>query len=218
MSQAENTKTWSSHYLFILASIGSAVGLSNIWKFTYLAGDNGGGAFVLVYLASLVSMGVPILAAEMLIGRRGGKGMVGTMEVLHRKDGLNINWTWFGWVAMITVYIVLSFYCVIAGWTIDYTVTSVAGLLNDLDGAGAKTFYEELLASPIRMMIGQGVFVIATTWIVARGVTKGLEQTVKWMMPLLFTILLALVVYAMVAGEFRRGVEFLFRPDFSKIT
>ncbi|MFM8346569.1 MAG: sodium-dependent transporter, partial [Bacteroidota bacterium] len=131
---------------------------------------------------------------------------------------LNINWTWFGWVAMITVYIVLSFYCVIAGWTIDYTVTSVAGLLNDLDGAGAKTFYEELLASPTRMMIGQGVFVIATTWIVARGVTKGLEQTVKWMMSLLFTILLALVVYAMVAGEFRRGVEFLFRPDFSKIT
>ena len=113
---------------------------------------------------------------------------------------------------------VLSFYCVIAGWTIDYTITSIAGKLNNLDGAGARTFYEELLASPFRMMLGQAVFVAATTWIVARGVNAGVEQSVKWMMPLLFGILMALVIYAMIAGEFKKGVAFLFSPDFSRIT
>jgi len=218
MSELSNGRTWSSHYLFILASIGSAVGLSNIWKFTYLAGENGGGAFVLVYIASLVIMGVPILAAEMMIGRRGGKGMVGSLEALSRRDGLAHGWISFGWVAMITVFMVLSFYCVIAGWTIDYTIASLTGSLNTLDGPGARLFYENLLASPWRMMVGQAVFVVATTWIVARGVNKGLEQSVKWMMPLLFGILVALVIYAMIAGEFRMGVEFLFRPDFSRIT
>src|ERR1700755_2899838 len=123
---AENSsKGWSSHYLFIMASVGSAVGLSNIWRFTYLVGENGGGAFVLVYLVSLVVMCIPILAAEMMIGKRGGKSMIGTMLVLSAKDGLSTNWKYFGWVAMTGVFLILSFYCVIAGWTLDYTVTSL---------------------------------------------------------------------------------------------
>ena len=126
MAETAN-KTWSSNYLFLMASIGSTVGLSNIWRFTYLAGENGGGAFVLIYLLSLVVMGVPILAAEMVIGKRGGKSMVGTLEALHHKDGIHTGWKYFGWVAMITVFLILSFYSVIAGWTLDYTITSLAG-------------------------------------------------------------------------------------------
>lgn len=213
-----NTKTWSSSYVFLLASIGSTVGLSNIWKFTYLAGENGGGAFVLVYLLVLAQLGIPILAAEMVIGKRGGRSMVGTLQVLHLKDGIARNWKWFGWVAMVTVFLILSFYCVIAGWTLDYTATSVAGLLNQLNRETATTFFNELMASPGRMMIGQGIFVLATTWIVAKGIQDGLERSIGWMMPTLFVILLGLVLYAMVFGEFSAALRFLFQPDFSKIT
>ncbi len=213
-----SSKTWSSNYLFLLASIGSTVGLSNIWKFTYLAGENGGGAFVLIYLVSLVVMGVPILAAEMLIGKRGGKSMVGTFQVLQNKDRLHAAWKYFGWIAMITVFLILSFYCVIAGWTLDYTVTSFAGLLNNLNATEASSFYQTLLDSPFRMMLGQGVFVIATIWIVAKGVNEGVERSVSWMMPTLFIILLALVMYGMIYGNFLETIHFLFSPDFSKIT
>src|SRR5882757_11146060 len=100
MSDNPKPKIWSSNYLFLLASIGSTVGLSNIWRFTYLAGENGGGAFVLVYVVSLFVMGIPILAAELLIGRRGGKSMVGTLRALSQKDGLSSSWKYFGWAAM----------------------------------------------------------------------------------------------------------------------
>lgn len=217
MAETSN-KTWSSNYLFLIASIGSTVGLSNIWRFTYLAGENGGGAFVLIYLLSLVIMGVPILASEMVIGKRGGKSMVGTLEVLHQKDGLHASWKYFGWVAMITVFLILSFYSVIAGWTLDYTATSLAGALNDLTNEGATSFYQELLDSPFRMMIGQGIFVFATIWIVAKGVKDGLEKSISWMMPTLFVILLLLVVYGMIYGRFMEALRFLFAPDFSKIT
>ncbi|MBL7851641.1 MAG: sodium-dependent transporter [Cyclobacteriaceae bacterium] len=214
----KNAPTWSSNYLFLLASIGSTVGLSNIWKFTYLAGENGGGVFVLVYLLSLLVMGIPILGAELMIGRRGGKSMVGTLEVLARRDGLSPRWTWFGWVSMIGVFLILSFYSVIAGWTLDYTVTSFAGLLNDLDAKGAVDFYQRLLDDPARMMIGQGIFVLATAWIVGKGVQEGLERSISWMMPALFGLLVLLFGYAMVTGEFLQALRFLFAPDFSHFT
>jgi len=218
MSEVSSSKTWSSNYLFLLASVGSTVGLSNIWRFTYLAGENGGGAFVLIYLLSLLVMGIPILAAEMVIGKRGGKSMVGTLESLRHKDGIHTGWKYFGWVAMITVFLILSFYSVIAGWTLDYTVTSLAGSLNHLNNKGATAFYQQLLDSPFRMMLGQGIFVIATVWIVAKGVQEGLEKSISWMMPTLSVILLLLVVYGMIYGKFMEALDFLFSPDFSKIT
>lgn len=214
----KQTKTWSSNYLFLLASIGSTVGLSNIWRFTYLAGENGGGAFVLVYVISLLVMGIPILAAELLIGRRGGKSMVGTFQALTLRDGLSPVWKYFGWIAMVGVFLILSFYCVIAGLTLDYTVTSLFGVLNNLDAVSAVGYYNGILADPVRIMLSQFIFVAATVWIVAKGVQDGLERTTGWMTPALFIILVALVFYAMFAGSFGEGVSFLFAPDFSKIT
>jgi neurotransmitter:Na+ symporter, NSS family len=218
MSESTTSKTWSTNYLFLLASIGSTVGLSNIWRFTYLAGENGGGAFVLVYILSLVAMGIPILAAELMIGRRGGKSMVGTLNVLAKRDGISSTWKYFGWISMIGVFLILSFYCVIAGWTLDYTVTSLFGLLNNLDATSATEYYNNILASPVRMMLSQFVFVAATAWIVAKGVREGLERSTSWMTPALFIILVALVFYSMFTGEFLKGLSFLFYPDFSKIT
>ncbi len=218
MSEKASPKVWSSNYLFLLASIGSTVGLSNIWRFTYLAGENGGGAFVLVYIISLVVMGIPILAAELMIGRRGGHSTVGTMRVLAEKEGLSPKWQYFGWVAMVGVFLILSFYCVIAGMTLDYTVTSLFGWLNHLDSTSAVTYYNDLLSSPGRLMLSQGLFVAATVWIVAKGIQDGLERSIGWMTPALFVILLALVVYAMFTGQFLKALDFLFSPDFSKIT
>jgi NSS family neurotransmitter:Na+ symporter len=212
------SKAWSSYYLFLLASIGSTVGLSNIWRFTYLAGENGGGAFVLVYILSLMILGVPILAAEMMIGKRGGKSMVDTLLVLNIKDGLNKNWKYFGWIAMITVFLILSFYCVIAGWTLDYTITSIMGKLSQLDIHTSGDFYNALLNSPFRMMASQGVFIFATILIVAKGIQEGLEKTIRWMMPTLFVILILLVFYGMIFGKFSEALRFLFFPDFTKIT
>jgi neurotransmitter:Na+ symporter, NSS family len=218
MSDKVSPKVWSSNYLFLLASIGSAVGLSNIWKFTYLAGENGGGAFVLIYLVSLITMGIPILAAELMIGRRGGGSMVSSMQELSKKDGISRHWKMFGWVAMMGVFLILSFYCVIAGMTLDYTITSLIGELNHLNATSAVSYYNDLLASPVRLMLSQFAFVAATGWIVAKGVQGGLEKSTSWMTPALFIILGALVIYAMFAGDFSQGFHFLFNPDFSKIT
>ncbi len=218
MADSIQSKSWSSNYLFLLASIGSTVGLSNIWRFTYLAGENGGGAFVLVYVISLLVMGIPILAAELLIGRRGGRSMVGTFKVLAQNDRLSPFWKYFGWIAMIGVFLILSFYCVIAGLTLDYTVTSLSGLLNDLDSSSAVAYYNDLLSDPLRVMLSQAIFVAANIWIVAKGVQEGLERSISWMTPALFIILVALVIYAMFAGEFLAATSFLFSPDFSKIT
>ncbi len=212
------TKKWSSQYVFLLASIGSTVGLSNIWKFTYLAGENGGGAFVLIYLGSLMVLGIPILAAEMMIGKRGRRSTVGTFAVLQQRDGLHMGWKYFGWIAMVTVFLILSFYSVIAGWTLDYTITSLRGGLSMQDTASILENYQNLLSDPFRMMLGQAIFIGLTVFIVARGVKKGLEQSIRWMMPTLFIILLALVLYSIVIGEFQRAATFLFAPDFSKVT
>jgi neurotransmitter:Na+ symporter, NSS family len=218
MMEMNQPKSWSSQYVFLLASIGSTVGLSNIWKFTYLAGENGGGAFVIVYLLSLIILGIPILAAEMMIGKRGGASTVGTFNTLHQRDGLGKGWKLFGWVAMVTVFLILSFYCVIAGWTFDYTVLSLTGQLSNLDTEGVNQAYTSMLNNPLRMMISQGIFVFLTTLIVARGIKRGLESSIRWMMPALFFILIALMLYGMIVGEFIQGFRFLFYPDFSQIT
>jgi NSS family neurotransmitter:Na+ symporter len=211
-------KAWSSQYLFIIASIGSTVGLSNIWKFTYLAGENGGGAFVLIYLLSLALLGIPILAAEMMIGKRGGHSTVGTFQELQKRDGLHPAWNYFGWAAMVIVFLILSFYCVIAGWTLDYTVTSLTGNLGHVDASLAKINFDKLLGNPFRMMLSQGVFILATVWIVSRGIASGLERSLRWMMPALFIILLSLVFYSMIEGNIAEAVRFMFAPDFAKIT
>jgi NSS family neurotransmitter:Na+ symporter len=218
MTEKSSSRIWSSNYVFLLASIGSTVGLSNIWRFPYLAGENGGGAFVLMFILSQAIMGIPIMGAELMLGRRGGLSMVGSMRVLAKKEGISPKWQYFGWVAMIGVFLILSFYCVIAGWTIDYTITSLLGLLTKLDSTSAVSYYNVFLGSPGRMMLSQGIFVAANVWIVANGIQEGLEKSLGWMMPALFIMLGALVVYSMFTGQFLNGLEFLFYPDFSKLT
>lgn len=218
MADNKSSRGWSSNYLFLLASIGSTVGLSNIWKFTYLVGENGGGAFVLIYLLSLMLIGIPVLVAELMIGRRGGQSIVGSMLVLSKNEGISKNWQYFGWIALLGVFFILSFYCVIAGLTIDYATFSIMGSLSHLDAQSAVAYYNDILGSPLRIMFFQGLFVTATVWIVAKGVQGGLEKSVSWMMPALFVILVVLLFYSAITGEFVEALKFMFAPDFSKLT
>ena len=209
---------WSSKFLFLAVAIGSAVGISNIWKFTYVAGANGGGAFVLIYVLALAGVALPALIAEFLIGRRGGASMVGTMRALSQREGISTAWRLYALVAITAIFIALSFYCVVAGWTIDYFVQSLVGRLKGVSADQASAALGAMQAAPARMAFYEAIFIALTAVIVAQGLHKGIERVLKWLTPGLFVILLMLFVYAIVAADFAAGFAFLFKPDFSKLT
>lgn len=209
---------WTNSFAFFAAAIGSAIGLSNIWKFTYVAGANGGGAFVMIYVLALLAIATPALVAEFMIGRLGGRSPVGTIEVLHERYGLGRYWKVYPVLAMIAIFLALSFYCVIAGWTVDYVVIGIMGGFADLTTAESAALFAAMLADPIRMSVYLVIFVAATSAIVALGVKRGLERYLSLMTPGLFALLLLLLGYAVVTTDFSRGVVFLFNPDFSKVT
>ncbi len=204
--------------MFLAAAVGSSVGISNIWKFTYVAGANGGGAFVIVYLLAVAFIAFPALIAEFLIGRRGGRSVVGTMNVLSERERISPNWRLYGYMAIVGVFLALSFYMVIAGWTVDYFISILKGNFKGVDGAGANQLFEKVTGNPMRLIASQATFIALSTVTVAYGIHKGLERILKWLTPALFLILLALLGYAIVEADFAAGVSFLLKPDFSKMT
>jgi NSS family neurotransmitter:Na+ symporter len=218
MAQASVHESWSSRSAFVLAAVGAAVGLGNIWRFPFIAGENGGGAFVLLYVGFVLLLGIPILTAELVIGRRGHQSAVSTMSSLAREENRSQGWQVIGWLSILIPMLGLTYYSVVASWAIDFVFQSAAGSFRGFDGAKSSAFFGELLSSPWRMVFWHSVFIILTVFVVARGVRKGLERAVKIMMPALFVILLFMVGYAMFAADFKAGLDFLFTPDFSKLT
>ena len=219
MAPEHEPAQWSSRRAFLLAAIGSAVGLGNIWRFPYITGVNGGGAFVLVYCLCIAIIGVPLLMAEIAIGRRGGRSPVGSMRKLADEEGASRFWTSVGWQAVLAPTVGLMYYSVVAGWTLDYALAALMGAfegISDADGAGAV--FAEFTGSPGRMMISHAFFILLTVFIVAAGVKNGLERAAKYLMPLLFVILLVLVAYTAATADFMGGLRFLFTPDFGKLT
>ena len=216
---AENSgqRKWSSNRMFLAAAIGSAVGISNVWKFTYVAGENGGGAFVLVYICAIACIALPALIAEFLIGRRGGASVVKTMDILSDREGISPRWRYYGQMAAIGAFIALSFYSVIAGWTIDYFYRAVTVGFSGVNAEQASADLKELMLSPGRMIISQLVFLSLTAMTVAAGIRRGLENVLRWLTPALFVILILLLAYAMIVGDFAAGAKFLFVPDFSRL-
>ncbi len=209
---------WSSRWVFFLAATGSAVGLGNIWKFPYITGQNGGGAFVLVYLACILAIGIPLLMAEFMIGRRGRANPEGAIAAVAREASASKHWRRIGSMAVLTGFLILSFYAVIAGWTLAYTPTAFSGGFAGLDGDKSGALFNALLADPWQLA-GYGSLVLAVTLgIVALGVREGLERSLRFMMPGLFLILLVMVGYAATTGHFMQAVEFLFAPNFSELT
>ena len=209
---------WSSRLAFILAATGSAVGLGNIWKFPYIAGENGGGAFVLIYLLCIAVIGIPIMMAEVLIGRRGRQSPINTMRSLAKEANASRAWVLLGGAGVLAGFLILSYYSVIAGWALSYVFRTGSGLFEGLTADGVQAIFTNLVTDPERLLAWHTIFMIMTMVVVARGVSGGLEKAVKLLMPALFVLLFVLVGYAWNSGGFAQGVSFLFQPDFSKIT
>ncbi|NWN91129.1 sodium-dependent transporter [Marinobacter adhaerens] len=214
--QASNL--WTSKMAFILAAAGSAVGLGNIWKFPYITGENGGGAFVLVYLACIFLIGVPVLIAEIMIGRRGGQSPVASMRTLTRTEGTSKGWRIIGWNGVLASFLVLSFYAVIGGWALVYIGKAAVGMFVGADAEAIGGQFNNLLANPWELLFWHTVFMGIVVFIVGKGIRSGLEKAVNMLMPLLFVLLIVMVFYAMNSGSFDRAVSFMFSPDFSRLT
>lgn len=208
---------FATRWGFLLAVIGSAVGLGNIWRFPYIAGENGGGAFVLLYLAFIVILGVPALIAMIVIGRRGRQSPINSTQALAIAEGRSENWKYLGWLAVIAAYIALTFFSVVAGWTMDFVVMTASGSFENITSEASQEIFAAVKSDPLRMTMWHGLFMLITIVIVARGVRAGVEKAVKFMMPSLFVILLVLVAYAAVAADFAGGLRFMFAPDFSQL-
>ncbi len=222
----QRNNAWSSRLTFILAAAGSAVGLGNVWKFPYIVGEHGGGAFVLVYLACIALIGLPILMAEILIGRRGGGSPIHGFRSLAVREGHSPNWQLIGWMGVGCAFLILSFYSVVAGWSLSYLAYAIDGRFGGANlAAGEDTaqvmgeLFASLLASPETLIVCHSLVMAATMLIVANGIRSGLERAARWMVPGIFVLLLALVIYAATSsGQFGNALAFLFRPDVSALT
>lgn len=207
---------WSSRFAYILATTGCAVGLGNIWKFPYITGENGGGAFVLVYLGCVIAIGIPIMIAETLMGRRGRQNPINTISNLATEAKASQKWCYLGWMGVIAGILILSYYSVIAGWAIAYVFEAFSGF--SANSMEIKGLFDGLIASPGQLVFWHSLFMMATMCIVMRGVKNGLEKATKILMPALFILLIVLVCYAMTTGDaYFKGLSFLFSSDFSKI-
>lgn len=209
---------WSSRFTYWMAAIGAAVGLGNLWKFPYSVGNGGGSAFVLIYLASIFLVAMPIMMAEMIIGRSARRSAPSSMRELAKKAGATPRWSIVGWMGVISVFFVLSFFSVIAGWSLAYIIKTALGTFNQVSPEQAGTIFDEFLHQPLQMVGWHLLFMSVTVYTVARGVNSGIERVVNTMMPALFVMLLAMVGYAAVTGEFAQALRYLFQPDFSKIS
>lgn len=208
---------WTSRWVFILAATGSAVGLGSIWKFPYMTGVYGGGAFVLVFLACIALIGLPVMLAETLIGRRARQSPANALRELAVAAGHTPVWSWAAFAGMITALLILSFYSVVGGWSLDYILGVGRG---DFQGATAErgaALFGALVNDPWRMILWHTVFIALSAWVIARGVVAGLEKSLRIMMPLLFVLLLILLGYSMTTGHFMQGLHFMFNFDTSRL-
>lgn len=199
---------WTSKLGFILAAAGSAIGLGAIWKFPYMAGTNGGSIFVLLFIISTIAIGLPILLAEFIIGRKGQADAITIFQTL----GKSKMWPGIAWLGFAFGFIVLSFYSVVGGWILSYLVRAIGGqLFNQNHG----DLFSSITSNPYEVLFAQFVFMFLTVWIVQGGIKGGIERASKWMMPLLFIFFILLAIRSLTLEGAMEGVRFLFVPDWS---
>ncbi len=233
---------WSSKILFIFAATGSAVGLGNIWKFPWMTAENGGGAFVIIYILSVILLALPIMAAEILIGKRGKQNPINSLRTLSNEasfylkkqpdDLLNrtsnvkkrfedrdifSNWELIGWMGILAGILILSFYSVIAGWTISYIFKSLTGSFVLITAAGSSAKFESFISDPEKLILWHTIFMILTCFIVSRGIKSGIESAIKFLIPGLFIILVGLAIYSSTLKGFSVAMNYFFIVDFDKI-
>ena len=205
---------WATRFGFILAAAGSAVGLGNIWKFPYITGVYGGGAFVIVYLGSVLLVGLPLMIAELMIGRRAQENPVGAFQRLHYRGS---PWQLTGWLGVASGFLILSFYSVISGWVLAYMIKSFQGFSGTPEQIRGQ--FDALEADPTMSILFHTIFMLLAIWIIAKGVQKGIEACSKILMPLLLMLLVVLSVYGLFYTEGgSQALSFLFKPDFSKLS
>ena len=208
---------WSSRFAFLMASVGFAVGLGNIWRFPYVTGENGGAAFVLVYLACAFGIGVPILMAELLIGRRGQGSPPSAMANVASQSGKSQQWKWVGGMGLLAAYTIEIVYAVVVGWVLWYLFKAITTGFAGVDATVANAEFASVLDNNLGMLAWTLVGLAITGAIIYAGVQNGIERAVNIMMPMMFLLLLGLAAYNYFAGGFEQAVAWLFTPDFSKI-
>jgi len=202
----------------MLATIGAAVGLGNLWRFPFVAGQNGGAAFLIIYVGFVLLLGMPLMMAELAMGRRGGGSPIASMRKLAGEAGASRVWTFIGWLSITIPLVGMSYYSIVGGWSIDYVFKAALNSFADTSGEESRTAFDMLVDSPGRMLFFQGLFIASGVFVVARGVGKGIEAVSRYMMPALFAILIILVINSIFNADIARGIDFLFNPHFDKIT
>ncbi|HBM83414.1 sodium-dependent transporter [Haliea sp.] len=208
---------WSSRFAFLMAAVGFAVGLGNIWRFPYITGENGGAAFVIVYLLCAFCIGMPILIAELMVGRRGQASPPEAMAVVATESGRSRQWQWVGGMGLLAAYTIEIVYAVIVGWVLWYLFKAVTTGFADVDAVNAAAQFTAVQGDTLGMLFWTLVGLGITGLIIYAGVKDGIERAVVVMMPLMFLLLLGLAAYNYFAGGFHAAIEWLFTPDFSKI-
>lgn len=209
---------WSSRTGFVLATIGAAVGLGSIWKFPYEVGANGGGAFVLFYFLGLVLIVFPLMLVEFAIGRRGRSHAAAAIANVAQESGSSRAWALIGVMGIVTAFLILSFYSVIGGWAIAYTVETATEGMGGLDAQRAQARFDNLMASPAKMATCHLIFLVAVSFIVARGIAQGIEKACMILMPILVLLITALGVFSMTFGDNSATLTFLFYPNTQHLT
>lgn len=225
------TAQWSSRFAFIMAAVGSSVGLGNLWRFSSELGTNGGAAFLIVYIACIVFVGVPVLMSEYIIGRAGNAASaVGSNDDLAVRSGVSKVWSSGAWFGMIASFLIVSFYCVVAAWVLAYIPKFVFGEFAGMDSDAVTGVWDGIVgngdkgipANPMSIIIYFFIFAGLTSWLVARGVNKGIELAARLLMPLFFFLLICLAAYSVISsiesGGTSQALGFMFTPDFGKIT
>jgi neurotransmitter:Na+ symporter, NSS family len=214
----EPREFWSGRIGFVLATIGSAIGLGSIWKFPYEVGTNGGGAFVLCYLAGLAAIVLPLMLCEFALGRRGRSDAMGSIARVAAASGASPRWRLIGGLGVLTAALILSYYSVIGGWAIDYVAGAIRHPLAQASAGAVQARFDDMLASPLRMTASHAGFMGMVAFIVARGVARGIEDACKIMMPILVVLLVVLALYAAAKGDVAAALRFLFVLDLTHLT
>ena len=210
----ENRGSFSGKLGVVAVAAGSAVGLGNIWRFPYIAGENGGGAFLIVYLIFVFLIGVPVMLSEFAIGRRAGCNAYGTFKRLSPKSG----WWLVGLMGIIAAVMIFSFYGTVAGWTLEYVKKSICNDFAGQDVAALAQTFGDFTSQPLMPTVWMIIFVALTSLVILFGVEKGIEKVSKVLMPILLVLIIAICVRAVTLPNASKGLEFLFKPDWNSLT
>ena len=201
---------WGSRFVFIMAVTGSAVGLGNVWRFPYITGEYGGGAFILLYIFFVIAMGLPVILSEVMIGRLGKHNTIDSFSRFHKQYGTSPIWKVIGLMGIITGVLILSFYSVIAGWLIFYMLNSAAGTFDYQSAEGIANIFDELIADPGDMILWHSLFMLITALVFTRNINAGIGRVVAFTMPVLMLLIVAIIIYNVYNTDMKQAVRFLF--------